>query len=167
MERLIPCRLDLDDMSPELRPVLDHWKALKPSDAIGPAWQDYDLLDIPPKLLPAAIVVDVDPETRAMVYRYFGSQIADVFGADRTGKVIADLPDFYVEASTKTYGWVIDEKKPVLHTLEYIRDYAKSRVMEIIRLPLSDNGADVSHVVSVAGFVLDRREFSRLMNGEY
>lgn len=166
MEQLIPHRLDVANISEDLKPVLALWDSLKPANAIASAWRDFDLLDIPPKLLPATIVADIDPQTRAMKYRYFGSQISEVFGGDRTGVAIGEMPDFYAEASLTTYGWVIDEKEPVLHTLEYTRDHAKSRVMEIIRLPLSDNGADVSHVVSVASFILDRREFSRMMNGE-
>lgn len=145
--------------------MLGYWQSLTGENEIGPTWDSFDLLDLPPALLPATLVVDIVEETQDMTYRYFGSKIVEVFGADYTAQSMGTLPAFFTSHSKVSYGWVIDEQKPVLLILEYIRDNAATRLMEILRLPLSYNGATVTNVVSVVRLFADRRELSRLMEG--
>lgn len=166
MEKLIPNRLEIASISEQLQPVLDYWRSLCPASAVGPAWTDFDLIEIPAPLLPAALVVDVEEDTGDLLYRYFGTQFAEVFGADRTGKRFSELSDFYVEASRTTYGWVMDEMEPVLLAFAYLSQRTPIQIMEILRLPLSNNGEAVTNIVSVAGFSSDRRQLSRMLDGD-
>lgn len=163
MDRLKAHRLEIETISPELSPVLEYWRGSHKEGEIGPTWDDFELLDLPSELLPSTLVVDVLEGPRDLRYRYFGSKIAEVFGSDYSSQTMGELPAFFTSHSKRSYGWVIDEQTPVLLILEYVREIASTRLMEILRVPLSNNGKSVTCVVSVARLFADRRELSRLM----
>jgi len=152
-------------VSNELKPAMDYWCDLAKDDVIGPSWREFDLLKLPPTMLPAVIVVDVDHARSDLLYRYFGSQIAEVFGADHTGKNFSQLSAPYITVSRETYDWVLEDKMPVSLILEFSRVKATTQVMETLRLPLSDNGVEVTNILSVARFFSDRRKLNRMLEG--
>lgn len=166
MEELVGHRLDIGVISDDLVPALDYWQSLLPGNKIGPSWNGFELLNLPPELLPYTLVVDIEGNRRELRYRYFGSKIAEAFNADYSGQVMGDLPDLFTSHSKVTYGWVIEEQRPILITLEYRRDETSTQLMELLRLPLSNDGNRVDTVVSVARLFAEEWELTRLLEGD-
>ncbi len=154
--------LPLDALPGKLAPALNYWTALKPDGAIGPNWRSFELLELPLTFLSTAVVVDYFPESGGYRYRYWGSALTPVFGGDLTGKTFEDCPGAFGDVSYKTYDVVRTQKQPCLIKFHATVNGAATPFQTAFRLPLSEDGATVSTIVSLVLLEYRKDEWDRL-----
>ena len=148
-------RIKVDDIDrPDLRAFFDYWKSLT-GDRFAPSWREFDLLAIGASSVPRAVVVDVVREPLNFIVRFWGTAHVSRKGVDKTGKSVVSPPVFRGNTPFDEYDWVIREKRPYLaigtvHLDEFGRP--TDLTQQTLRLPLSDDGAEVHHVVSLASW---------------
>jgi len=144
--------LDITELPDELSPVLSYWRELTPAGTIGPQRQDFELIKIPGKFLPYAILTYLGDAPEKYRYRYWGSRLADIFHKDHTGDYFADLPDRFRDFSISTYSHIAQSAAPAFYELVVSDDADKARFQKALRLPLSEDGITVTHVFSILLF---------------
>jgi len=154
----------LSDIPHDFQHFLDYWKSITPTDAIGPRWTDFELLKVPHKFLPTAVVVDYDETSNTFRYRYWGSHLTPIFGKDYTGGTFDDLPDSFKEVSFKTYGFVVERKRPCF--IEFsVADSGKQIILQnALRVPLSEDRTNVNGIVSLIVFDYHKNELERMFD---
>lgn len=136
------------------------WNAWRGERAF-PAWRGVDLIDLPAALLPATAVVDVGAQPRTFVYRYWGSALTRLFGADYTGRPCGDLrPPEFRDVTIDGYEAVIERRAPLVFGRDYTTETKRRYHDLVLRLPLSNDGERITHVVSVV--VVDAPQDTRL-----
>lgn len=139
----------LEELPDDLKPVLDYWQSLVPENSVGPAWTDFDMMRLPVSYLPTATVVDYTPSTETYRYRYWGSQLTPVFGADLTGKTFEEVPGNFTQVTYQSYGLVAKHKRPCLVKFTATIKGENTTFQTALRLPLSEDGQTVSGFVSL------------------
>lgn len=150
-------RVDPDESpAEEHRWVLDYWREKKGS-RIAPTWKDIQLSDFPPRVIPWTIVVDIDRDERSIRYRFWGTQLAEYYGRDYTGRSPLDIgPDEYGRTVYDAYMDTVDNKRPNLDVREYMARNERIGVQAVLRLPISDDGTNVDKALAVALFDISR-----------
>lgn len=144
--------IELAELTPVLRQAFDYWKSLKRND-IGPSWQEFDLSELPPKILPTAMVVDIKTPMSDNVFRFWGSELTFIHGREMTGRCPYDLdPPEFGRQLLADHTAIVESKAPhaVLYEVLGIKGYTHSHM--VLRLPLSQDGAVVSHIVVCADY---------------
>lgn len=118
---------------------------------VAPAWADFHLDDIDPRLIPWSVVVDVVGND--LFYRFWGSERAKLIGLELTHKFASQIPhDEMREANIAEYMRTVTEKGPLLfNTLIAKRSGIIAR-FQSIRLPISDDGVSVTKVFSAINY---------------
>lgn len=131
------------------RDALAYWQN-KRGGRIAPAWSDISLMDFPPRVLPLIAVLDINPETFEMSYRFWGTQLTEMLGEDYTGKTPGDVKPKHVgNGNEDAYREMIEKKIPQLEVKEFFRrEILRGRQM-VLRLPLSDDGVSVTKSISI------------------
>ena len=140
---------------PEIREFVEYWKARK-GDAFAPSWSQFNLPWLNPKLIPYVIVADAiyDSSGRELVdfvIRFWGTGQTELKGADKTGKRTRDEPQYRGSAGWDEYRRVVKEKIPVASRDTVYRErHGKQANFEQVqvRLPLSDDGVNVTKVIT-------------------
>ncbi|UUX49364.1 PAS domain-containing protein [Nisaea acidiphila] len=132
--------------------VLGYWRSLR-RDRIMPSRRDFDPTDIPPKILPHLLLVEVQDGNR-FLYRIHGTAHVEAAGWDMTGSYLHELPERggYRDYIVGIYERLLDEKAPLftestIHWKEYV-----SRSTQRLMMPFSNDGSTVHHVLSVQMF---------------
>lgn len=127
---------------------LDYWRSTK-GQTFAPRWTDFHLHELPSKTLPYILVLDVVGDPPEYVYRYWGSGHTQYHQRDYTGKKLTDMADEWsADLLTRQYNAVRDTRRPLvfLNTYEGVEEPLKS-----LRMPLSEDGASVTHIVAFVG----------------
>lgn len=154
-------RRQIADIPEYLKPVFDYWNDLR-GDRLAPSWREFDLLALPPKVLPTTQVVDWLPEQEEFRFRFYGSGYREIHGVDLTGMSPRDLPfkglgDF-IHAE---YLSVVGNGKPNMVSYGYRNGSVFVEIETCLRLPLSDDGHSVTGIVTVdvvAGGIPEARD---------
>ena len=156
----------LDDVPASALPFLDYWHEITAKGRIGPAWRDFNMLKIPTTYIPSAVVVDYNAEEHTYRYRYWGSALTGVFGGDYTGKTFEDLTGPFRYISYQTYDIILHSKCPVLIHFNINNNGIETSFQDVIRVPLSDNGDDISGVVSIIVQTYQKHEMDHLVESQ-
>lgn len=138
----------LADLSDFLRQGLDYWQSVK-GDRLAPSWADFDLLALPPALIPFVIVVDIKEPLMTSVYRFWGTGHVDAKGIDRTGAAIGGHPHGRSEVVVAEYAQVLQRGGPMAFCRDVRLPDPRPVLTQIsLRLPLSSDGRSFDHMVS-------------------
>jgi hypothetical protein len=152
-------RLPLSDLTAPLTDVLDHWRA-RGGEQLACPWPQFEMHLLPPEILPTTLVVDVFDDSSRNRYRFWGSMMTQIHGTDMTGKYPYDLgPDGLGRDLLPQHGEIRETRAARADILGFEDDQGASHLHTILRLPLSNDGQMVDHIVGVISFsrdVLDR-----------
>ena len=154
--------LNLEDAPPDLLLSHDYWQSIRPENAIGPSWKQFDLIALPSAVLPYSLVIDFDKKTDTYRYRFWGSHLTGIFGADFTAKTIEQIPFMLRAASRQSYGHIVQSKAPQFYQFDVCDSKQTSVFQSALRLPLSDDGENVSHIVSILSVPLSYSEHRKI-----
>jgi hypothetical protein len=131
-----------------LADVHAYWDELR-GEAWAPKWSDFHLYELPPKILPWSIVVDVDSTTMDFRYRFWGTERARLIGQELTGKRVSDIANEYMrDANMAQYVETLELKVPMLFETPVVKESEIPIVVTSIRLPLSEDGESISNIFS-------------------
>jgi len=150
---LLPTQIPLTEiLTPEIDAFIAYWESLK-DGAFAPSWQRFDLVALDPKSIPQIVVADVVREPLDFVIRFWGTAHVARKGVDKTGKSVNDVPVFRGQAAFEEYQWVVANRQPLAsRDIVNLQDATGKLPVhqELARLPLSDDGEQVDHVISLA-----------------
>jgi len=128
--------------------VRAYWERQR-GDAFAPPWVAFDLMDLPPRLLPKCVVVDIPATGGPIRYRFFGSAIAASHGFELTGKTSDEIESKPLrEHIVQQYRMIVEARRPRLFTSEIYVKHGVPKRDFLYRLPLSNDGETVTGVVS-------------------
>ncbi len=142
-----PIAIDLEDLPPDLTAVHAYWQKLRGA-AFAPSWRQFDLMELPPGLLPTTAVCDIAEDMSKTTFRYWGSGLTLVQGRDMTGGCMGDMqPPAHGRNIIAAHEWVVENRRP--NAGGHGRDElgAVARVQVVLRLPLSSDGETVDKTV--------------------
>lgn len=136
-----------------LADIYRYWLGLKGNAEIGPAWRDFDMLELPSGLLPSILIIDVAQPMTDSRYRYWGRELSYIHGVDMTGKCPYDLkPTEFGRQLLADHSKVVQTRKPSFghYIFETFDKYKLTHSM--IRLPLSNDDTVVDNIVIATDF---------------
>lgn len=129
--------------------IFNYWKSIRAGD-FAPAWDDFDMSLLPPKMLPWSVVVDVKREPTDFIYRFFGTSRVAFHRADYTGMSVRDMkPASVTEKIFSEYSVVLATKKPIYAATKGVSSTGQPFQYEYLRLPISDGHGDVGKIYAV------------------
>lgn len=136
---------DLDH--PHCRILYDHWATLK-DGAKAPAF--LDVLDVP-EILPFASIASASEDGRNWTISYFGGALAKFHDRDLTGETVnIDSPFSADPVAVAIMAW--DNFTPCrLHSTEMVNIKGETKIVEMLTVPLSRDGRNVSEVIQAFG----------------
>ncbi len=157
MGQYLQAEVDYDELPEGLRVVYDYWDALR-TGRFAPSWQDFDLLQMPSSIIPDVHVADiVPPETGMFRSRFWGTNLTRVYCQDNTNKTIRDLqPSELADTVHNNMLQVVETKQPKAYLSEIALPLRMERFQYLLRLPLSDDGVRVHHIVTSLEYIHDR-----------
>jgi len=138
---------------PELRQLLEYWQAKRQARSRLPARADIDPLEMR-FALGHLILADVEPgDPIRFRHRLIGTRIVEHAGYDATGLYVDDIPDRELARRlTESYRIVVATREPA-HDRVVGMVGGRSINLEVLRLPLSSNGAAIDMVLTGAFFL--------------
>lgn len=145
--------VEVDVLPPKqdaLPPLLDelhaYWVALK-GERWAPTWAEFHLPSLKPHLIPNVLVMDVIPSPLDFVYRFWGTANTVNLGYDLTGKSVwANV--MFGEKVFNECRRIVEERRPLVFASKVTRSDGMHREYERIRLPISNDGENVTQIVS-------------------
>ncbi len=144
--------------------VLSYWCRLR-ADRIMPARREFDPTEVPPKILPNLMLVEVQEEKR-FLYRLHGTAHVEATGWDLTGSYLHELPERggYRDYIIGIYERLVQERAPLFtESTIHWKDYV-TRSTQRLMMPLSNDGHTINHVLAAQIFELipcvDRAKFN-------
>ncbi len=137
-----------DQLSEDVCCVFNLWLDLKGEGTL-PYQDDFRLDDFPPKIVPWAIVYDVEDAEEDFYYRFFGTQRVSAHKKDYTGLHVSDMEPLSIRHK------ILGELRSICADIEPIlitttaRAYDEVFQYRMLRLPLSENGETVSRIVAL------------------
>lgn len=124
--------------------------------AFAPRWEDFHLYELPSPVLPYILVLDVLPDGDFR-YRYWGSGHTLYHNRDYTGKRVSEMENAWAaDLLRQQYGQVIEVRRPLV----FVNSYEGVDIpLHSLRMPLSDDGKNVTHLISYVG----RRAVTEIM----
>jgi len=143
---------DVDEaVLPEFRAVYRQWAEVRGS-RWAPPWSEFLLNDLPPKIVPWCVVVNVHQEPLMFMYRFWGTRVSDLLGVDLTGKSSDDIPNQkYAKRARNEYTEMLDRKSAMYTDKPHINAMDMEVRYQILRVPFS-SGDEVEAILSVGGF---------------
>lgn len=141
---------DQTPMSPLFSEAYHLWQGLPRAGAFAQS-SEFHLDALPAKLLPWCIVADVisEGDRNDFKFRFWGTQRASLIGYDLTGKCISDVQAEHMrEGNMREYEKIIEIGAPILCCTPIVTSTGRSIHLTSIRLPLSDDGNQVTRVFS-------------------
>ena len=155
---MIEKEIALDALSDDLRRVLDYWRT-GGGEELRCGWNDFHLDHLPPRLLPTTLVVDVMDDPAMNTFRFWGSGMAFIHGADMTGKTTGSLqPPEFAKAVQDHHAGIAANPVASATLYGFERHGRFEHTQNVLRLPLSDDGRSVSHIVVVIELTSTVRE---------
>lgn len=143
-------RLPLENIDrPHLLDVLRQWEEAR-GDKFAPTRQQFRLEDLPSRVLPNTVLVRIDTDPFDYLYMFFGTNMAAMSGVELTGKrYYADAIKGYGFVNARWFPVMVEERTPIHTITDWIAVSGLQRQTETVRLPLSDDGATVTHGLTV------------------
>jgi len=144
-------------INPNFTTLMDLWTGLC-GDRFAPMWRDVDLSRFPGNIIPFITVVDVSDSNEPFSYRFWGTGHTRVKGVDLTGKSpLSMFPKVVADLIVQEFTLVRNNKTPMsfVHDIRPQSDEA-SRIQETLRLPLSNDGQNVTNILSLADWQTDQ-----------
>ena len=142
--------------------VLAYWDDRR-GGRLAPAWDDINLIELPPALIPRMCVIDVVPEPLEFRYRFWGTQITGMHHYDLTGRSVRNLtPAAYADAIFQQYAAVMEERAPRAFITEVPLDDGRVTFYATIRLPLSSDGTTIDKLMSAEEYGDEKRSLERV-----
>jgi len=139
--------IPLDDLTEEQAALLAYWRGL-PATGGMPTWRDFELPSVPAQLLPSTLVIDMAPKPEDCRFRYWGTGMTRVHGADKTGQCPYDLqPPELGRRIREDHQQVCDSKQPSAGVYGFTSANSFQQMQKVLRLPLSDDGETVTQIV--------------------
>lgn len=147
--------VDISDVSkPYLFDVFGHWNQVR-GEKFAPSLLEFRLEDLPPKIVPYMVIVDILGPPMDFYYRFFGTKMVENAGFDMTRKTyFADKVQGYGFVNSEVFPHVVKERKPLCTLTSWISIKGLNFSTTTLRLPISENGKDVTHAISVNHFEL-------------
>lgn len=146
--------------------VFAYWLS-KRGDAWAPRLSDFRLDDLPPRVVPWSVLVDVGDREGDFLYRFWGTERRNLIGYELTGKSLSDIPDAFMRnGNVREYKHVVATRMPLLCQTPVTTSTGREAVFETMRLPLSQNGVSVTHIYSLVNFLELRRGHYELFGTE-
>lgn len=138
---------------PELCRLLEYWQAKRRTLGRLPARADIDPLEMR-FALGHLILADVEPgDPIRFRHRLIGTRIVEHAGYDATGLYVDDIPDQELARRlTESYRTVIATREPVQDRVNGMVG-GRPLNLEILRLPLSQDGTTIGMVLTGAFFL--------------
>lgn len=150
------------------RTTLEYWN-LRRGERFAPTWREFDLPDLPAEVIRFTHVVDVNRDPFDLTFRFWGTGLTDVLFFDRTGQSLSVTNMGYLDEDRRRqvmedYQAVIESRDilPFLWDASSTREHAATLVVPSLRLPLSDDGERVTHIVTHFDFAGNRAEWERI-----
>lgn len=135
---------------PNLARFLKIWDGYR-GDRFAPSWNDIDLLDFAPTLIPYIFIVDVDQISKEFFFRFVGTKVVEIEGKDYTGCKASDLQWSGGEASIQAnYEAFITDPKPIFYVVKamnLVKQYTD--IYAGLRLPISSDGVSVDKFLNM------------------
>ncbi len=145
--------------------MLDHFHRiwdLARGEHFAPRWRDLNFDAFPAKMLPYMYLVDVLREPFRFQYRFIGTRVCELEGWDYTNKFVHDLkPEKLGIAVAEEFKKFAEDPKPVFFMMmadEEANTEGLYRVYGGVRLPLSNDGVNLTHIISLAQFERDNKD---------
>lgn len=154
---------DFAVMPDDLAGVLAYWTDLA-AGRLGPSWAEFDLMTgMPPKLIPFSNVADVVRGGEDFYFRFYGTNLAEILGKELSGKWVSDGdPKELANAAMTSMRQVVQRRAPVFQNAIIHSRYVIN-LQRLIRLPLSDDGTEVTHILTVAHFERGIRDSKQIV----
>ena len=133
---------------PELAALKEKWQEKRAGRRL-PARSDFDTLEFAPWMGHLS-VLDAIEGGRDFFFRLHGTNIANLYGYEMTGKSVSDLPSEIRTTISKEYREAVDRCEPILIARNHVlpkKDY--TQIIKLI-LPLSSDGEAVDQLLSCA-----------------
>lgn len=131
-----------------LKGVFEMWSAL-PKQPDLPLSADFSLENIPSKLLPWSVLVDVQDAPLDFRFRFWGTARTNLIGAEMTGKFLSDIASIKMrDGNQDEYAEVCRNREAVLCHTPILRRSGIYSIRISMRLPLSNDGVHVSRIYS-------------------
>jgi hypothetical protein len=142
--------------SPDIRDCLDYWTRLR-GRRFAPPWPEFDWNEIRAELIPHFGVVDVCGDPLDFVYRFWGSAHVRAHNLEMTGKSVSAMrPKAEADAVFDQYRLTFEAREPLLFENRIHAGRYKVEMLETsLRLPFSDDGKRVHHLVAFSDIRLD------------
>ncbi len=125
-----------------------YWAQLPTTDGL-PAYTDFQLDRLNPRLVPWSVVVDVMREPTDYRFRFWGTERAKLIGAEMTGKNLSDIADRNMrDGNRMEYDTICRERVPMLCDTPIATSSGRRLSHESIRLPFGGEDGNVSQVFS-------------------
>ncbi|PIW27740.1 MAG: hypothetical protein COW30_09580 [Rhodospirillales bacterium CG15_BIG_FIL_POST_REV_8_21_14_020_66_15] len=153
--------LDPALMPGEMVKVLEYWETAR-GDRWAPPWSEFKLFDLPPRIIPMTVVVDVHDDGLAaarFVYRFWGTHRTELYGRENAGREVRDaLPDKAGPVIAEQLGLVVKARAPALFRNVYPFKPAEVATCVTLRLPIaSADGRQVDKIASTA-IIIDNQD---------
>lgn len=128
--------------------IFQIWNGLAKSPIL-PLFADFHLELLPTAFLPWSIIVDVIAAPKDFRYRFWGTERANLIGAEMTGLYLSDIQDDDMrEGNLREYEAILASASPILCQTPVVTSSGRLVSIVSIRLPLSTDGLTVSHIYS-------------------
>ncbi len=146
----MPSRIvDVAELPDDMAALWAYWDGLR-GDRVAPPWSAFDLFEVPARLLPTTMVVNIADPIENSSYRFWGSGLTLIHGRDMTGGCPYDLqPASLGRQVLQHHKEAVAQKTAIARTLYFQTARGLQHEQTLIRLPLSDDGEHVHHLVIV------------------
>ncbi len=136
---------------PEFRALYQYWAQVR-GDRWAPPWSEFHLNELPSEIIPWCVVVDIHREPLTFKYRFWGTRVVDLLGADLTGKFSDDIPSQpYAVRARAEYTEMLERKTAMYTDKPHINAIEMEVRYQILRVPFS-SGGEIENILSVGGF---------------
>lgn len=162
VDELRSIRVDIaDNPFPCFATAIDYWNAHR-KHRFAPTLSEISLIELGGKIVPQCAVVDVLDDPPGFRYRFFGTGLVAVYGAELTGRTPHDNePSGVGWLCTAQYAEVVASREPRIFINRAPTRTGSARPSNFLRLPLaSDDGIAVSHILTIEEMAEDWEHLS-------
>jgi hypothetical protein len=155
-------KVDIKDLPSGLRAAHAYWESLKNKN-VGPAWKEFELIELPAKLLPTTMVIDIHEPLEYSLFRYWGSMLTEIHGVEMTSKCPYDLgsPQFGRQLLAD-HREIVEKKVPMAWHYSFLTVGGYVHSHSMVRLPLSNDGKNVHYIVVVVDYSPEALQLMKL-----
>ena len=153
----------LDEMPEDFLTVHRYWDTLR-AGRFAPTWKEFEMMKIPPTLLPSTLVKDVEHDPLTFRYRFYGTHLARIWDRELTGKTTDDLQSVMLAKTVRqALERFIEQKQPVFTLLRVSSPVKPQQLQMQLRLPISNDGINVTNVLTLISHLVDKVQFTQLL----